>query len=128
MNNSRKILLPVDLEFDRVDCCSCGIAFYVGSKWIGQKKNDHSNFYCPNGHSNYYPGESNEEKVTRKLEFEKNRRISAELELKKQKLENVKSQKRIKNGVCPCCNRTFKQLAAHMKNKHPEFSVKKDKK
>jgi hypothetical protein len=24
-------------------------------------------------------------------------------------------------GVCPCCKRTVKQLAAHMKEKHPEF-------
>lgn len=24
--------------------------------------------------------------------------------------------------TCPCCKRTFKQLAAHMKNKHPEFA------
>jgi uncharacterized Zn finger protein (UPF0148 family) len=33
----------------------------------------------------------------------------------------TKLQKRASNGVCPCCNRTFKQLAAHMKTKHPEF-------
>jgi hypothetical protein len=25
-------------------------------------------------------------------------------------------------GTCPCCTRTFKQLAAHMKNKHPDYA------
>lgn len=24
-------------------------------------------------------------------------------------------------GVCPCCNRTFSQLATHMKKQHPDF-------
>ena len=38
-----------------------------------------------------------------------------------QKAAKTKLIKRIKNGICPCCNRTFKQLAAHMKNKHPEY-------
>jgi chemotaxis response regulator CheB len=33
----------------------------------------------------------------------------------------TKTKKRVANGVCPCCNRTFKQLARHMKAKHPEF-------
>ncbi len=122
MNNSRKILLSTDSEFNRVDCCQCGIAFYVTSKWKERKEESHDNFYCPNGHTNYYPAESEAEKLTRKLEFEKNRRISAENELKKQKAVNQKSQKRIKNGVCPCCQRTFKQLAAHMKNKHPHYA------
>jgi hypothetical protein len=30
--------------------------------------------------------------------------------------------KRAKAGVCPCCNRTFKQLAAHMASQHPTFT------
>ena len=28
-------------------------------------------------------------------------------------------QKRIHAGVCPCCNRTFTNVARHMKTKHP---------
>lgn len=35
---------------------------------------------------------------------------------KKEQLET-----RAANGVCPCCHRTFKQLARHMKTKHPDF-------
>lgn len=30
-----------------------------------------------------------------------------------------KERKRIVNGACPCCNRTFANLASHMKSKHP---------
>ncbi len=30
-------------------------------------------------------------------------------------------RKRVGNGVCPCCGRTFKQFAEHMQSKHPEY-------
>lgn len=29
---------------------------------------------------------------------------------------------RIRNGVCPCCNRSFKDVHRHMKSQHPEFN------
>lgn len=28
---------------------------------------------------------------------------------------------RVGAGVCPCCKRTFQQLARHMKCKHPKY-------
>lgn len=33
---------------------------------------------------------------------------------------------RAANGVCPCCNRTFKQLAAHMSSQHPKYAEPTD--
>lgn len=33
----------------------------------------------------------------------------------------VKVKKRVGKGVCPCCNRHFSNLQAHMENKHPEY-------
>jgi hypothetical protein len=37
---------------------------------------------------------------------------------------NAKTMRhRVSNGVCPCCNRTFAKLAAHMKIKHPGFKA-----
>lgn len=35
-----------------------------------------------------------------------------------------KVKKRVAHGVCPCCNRTFKQLAMHMAQMHPEVLAK----
>jgi hypothetical protein len=34
-----------------------------------------------------------------------------------------RTQKRVKHGVCPCCNRTFQNLARHMAGKHPHFGA-----
>jgi DNA repair exonuclease SbcCD ATPase subunit len=35
------------------------------------------------------------------------------------RMRNLKA--RIKNGICPCCKRSFVQLARHMATKHPEY-------
>lgn len=44
----------------------------------------------------------------------------AELEARKNARKAKSLSDRAHAGVCPCCNRTFKQLAAHMKTKHPD--------
>lgn len=36
-----------------------------------------------------------------------------------------KMRGRIKNGVCPCCNRTFQNLLSHMRTEHPDFGSEK---
>ena len=59
------------------------------------------------------------ERGLRRQEVE--RREQTERQLRAQKGQNTKLRKRVKAGVCPCCNRTFKQLAAHMARMHPEY-------
>lgn len=39
-----------------------------------------------------------------------------------EKAAKTRLKNRAKAGVCPCCNRTFKQLAAHMKTQHPNWN------
>ena len=33
----------------------------------------------------------------------------------------TKVKKRVGNGVCPCCTRSFTDLARHMESKHPAY-------
>jgi len=35
----------------------------------------------------------------------------------------TKTKKRAAAGTCPCCHRTFRQMALHMRNKHPTFKA-----
>lgn len=35
----------------------------------------------------------------------------------------TKERKRVGNGVCPCCNRSFINLKRHMKTKHPNHAT-----
>lgn len=54
-------------------------------------------------------------------EDEESQHKSTKRQLGTTKAQLTKTKKRVSNGVCPCCNRTFKQLARHMENKHPEY-------
>jgi uncharacterized small protein (DUF1192 family) len=35
-----------------------------------------------------------------------------------------RTKKRVAAGVCPCCNRTFENLARHMAGEHPGYAGK----
>ena len=121
--------LQVTVEMTDMDCGECGIQFSVPETWRAEKKRNGGVWFCPNGHSRIY-AESDAQKYKKSLAAEKERhlntlaRLNESKEAKKKvsrKLNRV--EKRVNAGVCPCCNRTFKQLAAHMKNKHPDHKI-----
>jgi len=125
---NRNISINVDLEFVTVTCAACGLLFATTCDFARRRREDHRDFYCPSGHINVYVAENKAEKLEKKLKFEKHRREQAESEAKRQKkissaqkAVNTKMKNRVKHGVCPCCTRTFMQLARHMKDKHPEY-------
>jgi hypothetical protein len=140
--------MSMKLSWDQPDnmasltCGKCGILFYVPTHWkenrIKGKTEEERTFYCPNGHGRVFQaGQSTEDKLRREAELlrqrlaEKDDTIKhfadvAEKERRRaaaQFGENTKLRKRVGNGTCPCCNRTFRQLAAHMADKHPDFKA-----
>ena len=126
------------LALEEMTCGSCGIIFAAPQDFFNERRRGGANaeqgWYCPNGHSRVFR-ETEAQKLQRELdsarkslEFEKAQRANAEREreaterrLSAQFGENTKLRKRISHGVCPCCHRTFKQVAAHMAKKHPEY-------
>jgi hypothetical protein len=117
-----------------IHCANCGMPFGISEDFEERRRNDHMGFYCPNGHSNVFKGTSEAEKLKREL-AEKERSITylrdAQTSLHNkltQKNHEIRAHKgaktrilnRVKNGVCPCCNRHFTNLERHMKNQHPE--------
>ena len=115
-------------QFEEINCADCGVSFCMPNEMVTHRRTSHKTFFCPNGHSNYYAGKSEEEKLKEKLANETARLQAA---LSRENSERARAdkldkklashKKRAANGVCPCCTRTFKQLAAHMKTKHPEY-------
>lgn len=119
-------------------CChsSCGISFAVPKQWDDEKRKDYTNFYCPNGHGqSYKKGGSAEDNLRRENErlVQNTAYLEDKIREKDQKIKREKKNAmaykghatRIKNrvaaGVCPCCNRTFANLASHMKTKHKDY-------
>lgn len=86
--------------------------------------NGHSMSYAENEADRLRRERDNLKQQMARVEEERNRaykwgedeaaaRRKAEGELKQM-------QKRVHAGVCPCCNRTFANVARHMQSKHPD--------
>ena len=114
-----------------ITCCRCGCVFGMSEKHQQERRDDHRSFYCPNGHSNYYPSESREERLERQLRAANSQRthLSDQLQAEKRSAAALRGhitrmKKRIANGVCPCCNRSFANVRRHMQTQHPEVLQK----
>lgn len=120
-------------------CWVCGTAFAMSYGLHAKRKADGGSFYCPNGcHLGY--GESQVEKLQKEIAREKHLReqetarlrdavayVQSEHERTQASLRSTKGvvtriKRRVGKGVCPCCNRTFADLAAHMTGQHPDWS------
>lgn len=111
-------------------CCACGITFAMPSHYVSKLRESKNNFYCPNGHTLAFQESAKDREIAR-LKEEKDQAERSRMYLHNQLTEKAqdiaKLQRQIKTrnrriaaGVCPCCNRTVKQLAEHMKTMHPE--------
>ncbi len=117
-----------------VTSCWCGIHMAIPSdlESIARRNKGHT-VYCPLGHKFIYSNTTEEklEEANRRLRSEQKRRAAtAELLAHEERshastrghvTRKRKQLERVKGGVCPCCNRTFVNLARHMKGQHPNF-------
>jgi hypothetical protein len=122
-------------EFIVETCCyeGCGIEFCFPVSFWDIRWRDGKLYYCPNGHAQQYIHrktlDEENKRLTEQLEKEKQRtaflqssydlaerrRVAAQGRVTKVKKQLDRVETRVKNGVCPCCNRTFENLARHMK-------------
>lgn len=114
-------------ELHVIHCCNCGVVFAFPESLNTRLVETHRVFFCPNGHEQLYKGETEAEKLKKELEKERQRRTMAEntATAEAQRASNLEAtltreRKRVGNGVCPCCNRSFSNLRRHMATKHPE--------
>lgn len=132
-------VLEFATRLETLTCGECGIQFAVPEAWIVRKRRGEEpdrGFHCPAGHSRTFTGETEAERLQRELDAQKRTTKWTEERLESVRKERdhqeqraralrgvvTKVKKRVGHGVCPCCNRTFQQLASHMKKKHPEYA------
>lgn len=111
-------------------CYKCGVPFAMTTDFKRQRKEDRQAFYCPNGHGQVYVGKSEADKLRDELErkqhaldAERGRAIALEQQRDQIAKAHRKMRDRLRNGVCPCCKRTFQNLMAHMRTEHPDFGT-----
>jgi hypothetical protein len=125
--------MDVPME-DRV-CGQCGMAFSAPVAFMDEcrKVGPSKSFYCPAGHGRVFR-ESRADILQRekdllerdmqaKLNEANHARLVAEKQAKKAVLDKRKVERRIAHGVCPCCNKTFSDIANHMITEHKDFRL-----
>lgn len=125
--------------FVTLECCQCHMLFAVDQRTKNRWVDTGESFYCPSGHSQCFCDTTvkrlqRENAALKQQADQKDARLRDAREaiaLRDRQLSAAKGQqtrlkKRIGAGVCPCCHRTFKQLAAHMHDMHPEFAKQVD--
>ena len=121
---------PVTLEVDT--CDGCGVVFAVPDGLMRKWREGKRRLRCINPGCkwpSYIPGTSlrqtnlrltrEKERLARRLEFERNSKAAIKGHL-------TRTKKRIAAGVCPCCKRTFQDLARHMNGQHPDYAPPKE--
>lgn len=111
----------------RMACGECGTEFAVPDHFYKERRETGKGWHCPNGHSRVFR-ESDAEKLRRERDLLKQQHARLEQELAEARAETERKEKAVKRlkkrasaGTCPCCKRTFANMAEHMKHRHPEF-------
>jgi len=124
-----------------IPCGECGVLFALTDDFIKERRKDHQTWYCPNGHSRYYPQDNETEQLRKQVErlksdrqWHDDMRRAAEADAKHQRRvaaaargRVTKIKNRIAAGVCPApgCKRSGLggDVVAHLKSCHPGFVV-----
>jgi uncharacterized protein with PIN domain len=114
-----------------ISCADCGTPFWMDSQLESQRRSDHRNFYCPNGHTNFWPQETEAEKYKRLYGAAEDRvariraeRDQAEASRRAWKGQTTKLRNRAAAGACPFCGAGVYQLARHVARKHAEEAAR----
>ena len=127
------------LSFKTVSCYACGITFALPAEYYNDRLDDKKSWFCPNGHQQHFIGETEAQKLQKRLDAMersrdyyqgRNTHLQDQLQAAKRhaaalKGALTKARKRMGAGVCPVpeCHRSFPNLAAHMETKHKDYVV-----
>lgn len=126
-----------------MNCGVCGGVYAIQEVYRKECHSKAKCWTCPYCRCSWgYPGKTEADKLRARLEIAQSRadKLRARLEIARSHADhaaqrakglersnaalrgvNTRTKNRIKNGVCPCCKRSFVDLAAHMKTKHPAY-------
>jgi hypothetical protein len=109
-----------------IHCAECSIAFALPDQFKAERIRDRQAFYCPRGHSQWFPGKTAEQlrkEAERDAANAKEDARIAKAEATRAKRELTAARKRAKAAMCPVpgCHRQIIQMNRHLHSKHPDY-------
>ncbi len=107
------------------DCGNCGVIFAMTNDYDDRRRSDGKTFYCPNGHPRVYRENDTTRlaKATARETHLKDQLSAATRNEEAARSELLRIRSRIAAGICPCCRRTFQNVARHIETQHPDFTT-----
>lgn len=116
------------VTLEKLTCGHCAGVFALNASFLNHARNNRGGYNCPYCQTPWSWFESEADRLRKQIE-QKQRELSAvKCELlhaqnvacdeRKARQGAEKKLRRVNAGVCPCCNRTFQNLARHMATKH----------
>lgn len=118
----------MDVSMKVIQCANCHMPFAVPSRFEEDRRNDHESFFCPKGHSQFFPGKSDEERLRETLK-QKEREIAEKTSALEKTRQAVRDLQAARNAqVSAYINEQFKsqkvlmlgEVAKHFKLKARE--------
>lgn len=116
--------LELAVRLTSIDCGCCGGTYAINERFRKHAEENGSSWTCPYCKAGWgFQGNGEVDRLRKEAQQLRDRTTAAlsranEAEASKAMLE--RRLKRVGKGVCPCCNRTFRDLARHMASKHPK--------
>lgn len=122
--------MKVTATLTRVQCGECGGVYAISERYREMKREKGGFWTCPYCRNWWgYPHEESlleqeRDKVKRANDLLARERAEHEqttMSLRAHKAAKTRLKNRISKGICPCCNRYFKNLQLHIQCKHPSY-------
>lgn len=114
----KAVNIEVGLTIVIEQCCACGVLFGLEENQRETRLKDKKDFWCPNGHSQRFTGQTEAEKL--RAELDRVRARHAE-EIREQNKAIAELRNGMAFGVCPVCHGEFTNLTRHIKALHPNL-------
>lgn len=123
-------------KLTEMQCGTCGVWHAIPEVMYETKRADGGFWHCPNGHERgFREGQKARDELRQERDLLKQQLAQKDDEIARQrqlrefeerrvaaaKGQITKLKKRAKAGLCPCCNRTFSNMAKHMQTCHPDL-------
>lgn len=130
-------VVNVTASLSVVNCGKCGGTYAIAGRHVSWCREHGGGWTCPYCKCSWgYFGDTEADRLKKQVEQERNRLASerAQHDQTKAALKYeqhrgsaarglvTRIKNRVSRGVCPCCNRTFANLARHMGTQHPGYA------
>lgn len=105
---------------------TCGQRWAMSRDFYNRTKRTGETWYCPSGHPRIWTGQTTEAKLAaaeaQAVALGDQLQAAVE-EAETTRVALLRERHRYANGVCPCCNRSFENIARHIRGQHPDYDI-----